>query len=152
MTHHRPGWDEYFLGIAKAVAARGECVRSQVGAVIVWENRIVATGYNGVAAGQPSCLDGACPRGTSGVARRSAGGPGYEVAPCIAFHAEDNAVTDAYTRGLEVIGATIYVTKEPCVRCARCLAGLLMRVVWHDDTRGVGGTTERRGRAGELAT
>jgi dCMP deaminase len=51
MTHRRPDWDDYFLGIARAVAARGECVRSRVGAVLVRDNRIVATGYNGVPAG-----------------------------------------------------------------------------------------------------
>lgn len=63
----RPDWDTYFLGIAEAVAVRGECTRRQVGAVIVdpVRHRIVegGTGYNGAPAGMPSCLDGACPRG-----------------------------------------------------------------------------------------
>jgi dCMP deaminase len=138
MTHRRPDWDDYFLGIARAVAARGECVRSRVGAVLVRDNRIVATGYNGVPAGEPSCLDGACPRGLSGVARRSEGGPGYDVAPCVAYHAEDNAVIDALARGLEPRGCTIYLTKEPCDRCEGLLHGLEIRAVWWDETRRAG--------------
>jgi dCMP deaminase len=128
---NRPDWDEYFLGIAEAVAARGECVRSQVGAVLVRDNRIVATGYNGVEAGQLSCLDGICPRAQNDVPR----GTPYSLTGkgvCIAFHAEDNAVQDAYARDLTVPGCTIYVTKEPCERCAEMLAGLRLRVVWRD--------------------
>lgn len=59
----RPGWDAYFLGIARAVAARGDCTRAKVGAVIARGHRIVSTGYNGAPAGHPGCLEGACPRG-----------------------------------------------------------------------------------------
>ena len=138
----RPSWDDYFLGIAEAVSARGECVRSRVGCVLVHGNRIVSTGYNGVAAGAPSCLDGACPRGVSGVARRSEGGPGYDTTPCIAAHAEDNAVSDAATRGLPLTPGeefTLYVTKEPCPRCTFRLNHLGFRVVWRDLTRGASG-------------
>lgn len=140
----RPDWDSYFLGIARAVAARGECVRAQVGAVLVRDRRIVSTGYNGVEAGEPSCLTGACPRGLSGVARRSEGGPGYDVSPCVALHAEDNAITDAYRRGLTVPGATIYLTKEPCPRCSLLLRSTRLRVVWEDQTRGTGGASDHR--------
>jgi dCMP deaminase len=141
--HQRPGWDEYFLGIAEAVSARGECVRSRVGAVLVRDRRIVATGYNGVAAGEPSCLDGACPRGLSGVARRSEGGPGYDVAPCVALHAEDNAIADAADRGFEVRGCTIYLTKEPCPRCTQVLLRTGVGAVWRDLTRGASGFLTR---------
>jgi len=135
----RPDWDEYFLGIAQAVSARGECVRSRVGAVLVRDRRIVATGYNGVAAGEPSCLDGACPRGVSGLPRSSDGGPGYDENPCVATHAEENAVRDALARGLGVVGGTVYVTKEPCERCADLLDRIGARVVWDDRTTGRSG-------------
>lgn len=59
----RPGWREYFLGVAEAVAARGDCTRRRVGAVLVQDHRIVSTGYNGAPRGAPGCLEGACPRG-----------------------------------------------------------------------------------------
>jgi dCMP deaminase len=145
LLHHRPGWHDYFLGIADAVGARGECVRSQVACVLVRDNRIVATGYNGVAAGEPSCLDGACPRGASNVARRSEGGPGYDAAPCVAFHAEDNAVSDALARGLEVRGCAAYITKEPCLRCRGLLDALDLTVFWRDATRSVRGFRSAEG-------
>lgn len=134
---NRPDWDDYFLGIAQAVSARGECVRAQVGAVVVQDRRIVSTGYNGVAAGELSCLDGLCPRAQADVPR----GTPYEVSgpgACIAIHAEDNAITDAYVRGLgdSVAGATIYLTKEPCERCDVLLKSLHLTVVWEDLTTG----------------
>jgi dCMP deaminase len=142
----RPGWDEYFLNIAAAVSARGECVRSRVGCVLVKENRILATGYNGVLAGQRSCLDGVCPRGVANPARRSEGGPGYNEVPCIALHAEDNAINDAFARGLDPRGSTAYLTKEPCPRCALLLDVLRLRVVWFDETRQQGGIWEAGSR------
>jgi dCMP deaminase len=123
----RPGWDDYFLGIAQVVASRGECLRSRVGAVIVRDNRILATGYNGVAAGEMSCLDGICPRQKNNVPSSA---PYSGAGECIAIHAEDNAVTDALRRGIDVESATIYVTKEPCERCDVLLAALNMTVVW----------------------
>ena len=90
----RPDWDEYFLNIAEAVAARGDCTRRMVGAVFTYENRILATGYNGTpASGQPSCPEGACPRGTKTPEEL----PGYQkgnhdYSDCIAVHAEMNAL------------------------------------------------------------
>lgn len=126
--HCRPDWPLYFLMIANTVGVRGECVRSRVGAVIVRDNRIVATGYNGVDAGQPSCLDGLCPRATRPERHLpyDEDGPGR----CIARHAEENAVADALDRGLDVEGTTVYVTREPCERCARLLAEHGMTAVW----------------------
>ena len=123
----RPNWDEYFLGIAHAVAARGECSRSQVGAVIVRDKRIVSTGYNGVEAGQPSCLDGICPRQRFNV---PSGSPFVGAGACIAVHAEDNAIRDALNRLLPIKGATIYVSKEPCEMCALLLEENDLKAVW----------------------
>jgi dCMP deaminase len=136
----RPDWDDYFLGIAQAVAARGECIRSRVGAVLVRDRRIVSTGYNGVGAGKPSCLDGACPRGRSGLPRSSEGGPGYAENPCIATHAEINAFVDALRRGLEPNdgSCTMYLNKEPCEECAPRLREWRLRVVWCDQVQGKG--------------
>jgi dCMP deaminase len=127
----RPDWTQYFLGIAAAVSTRGECRRSLVGAVIVRDYRIVSTGYNGVAAGQPSCLDGACPRGLSDLPS----GARYDTGiTCIAIHAEQNAVMDAQRRDLDVRGATIYVSKEPCEGCLDLVDRCGLTAIW-DSTR-----------------
>ena len=79
----RPGWESYYLGIAHAVAARGECTRRQVGAVIVHHHSIIATGYNGAPPGWTSCLDGGCPRADSDATP----GSGYADSKCVAIHA-----------------------------------------------------------------
>lgn len=125
----RPDWDDYFLGIAEAVSRRGECLRSQVGAVIVSaDRRIVSTGYNGAPAKHLSCLKGGCPRGLSeGVEPLSS----YDTGPgsCIAIHAEANALL--YSSRDQIAGGTIYVTRQPCDGCMRLLLGSgLSRAFW----------------------
>jgi len=108
----RPTFDEYYLGIAEAVSKRGECSRRQVGAVIVREHTIIATGYNGAPAGAPSCLDGMCPRATS----EARPGVDYAQSGCKVIHAEANAVIRAGRD--RCLRATIYITEEPCILCA----------------------------------
>lgn len=131
----RPDWDEYFLGIARAVAARADCTRRQVGAVIVCDNRIIATGYNGAPSGQPGCLTfGACPRGRQGFDAVPPGS-GYDepgVSNCIAIHAEANALL--YADGNLTRGATLYCTDEPCDGCTKLAAGAgIKRVIFFDN-------------------
>jgi dCMP deaminase len=109
----RPDWEEYFLGIAKAVSVRSDCERDQVGAVVVKDRRIRATGYNGAPAGNPGCLT--CPRRLSGV------NPGSSYDNCIALHAEANALLHCDREDL--IGATIYITRAPCYACSKLIAG-----------------------------
>lgn len=119
----RPGFDLYFLGIARAVAARADCSRAQHGAVIVQNRRIVATGYNGAPSGVPGCLEGHCPRASSGVPSLS----GYD--NCIAVHAEANALLYADRDGCE--GSTIYITGEPCLWCQKLIrASGIGVVIW----------------------
>lgn len=129
LTHTRPDWDEYFLAIATAVSARADCRRRQVGAVIVDVNhRIIATGYNGVPAGSPGCLAGACPRGLL-TYEQLAEHTDYDKGPgrCLSTHAEMNAIIYA---GHQVRGCTIYVTDAPCHGCAKHLASAgIARVV-----------------------
>ena len=107
----RPSFDEYYMGIAEAVSKRGECSRRQVGAIIVQDHTIISTGYNGAPAGQPSCLDGFCPRATSDAQP----GVDYAQSGCKVIHAEANAVIRAGRD--RCLKATIYVTEEPCVLC-----------------------------------
>lgn len=123
----RPDWDSYFLNIAVAVAARADCTRRKVGAVIVdADHRIIATGYNGAAAGAPGCLsDGACPRGQLSLDELPAYGS-YD--NCIAVHAEANALLHA--DGRHTRGATLYITDKPCSGCERLIEGAgIIRVV-----------------------
>jgi dCMP deaminase len=116
----RPNWRDYFLGIAEAVAKRADCSRRQIGAVLVQDDRIVSTGYNGSPPGKPGCLtDGACPRAHSDVLY----GSSYDTGPgaCIALHAEQNVIL--YSSLDERRGATLYVTDIPCDGCKRLITG-----------------------------
>ncbi len=111
----------YFLGIAIAVAARSDCERSRVGAVVVKDRRIRATGYNGAPAGKPGCLT--CPRRLSGVE------PGTDYSNCVAVHAEANALL--YCDREDLIGATLYITRAPCYACEKLIAASgIVRVVY----------------------
>lgn len=112
---------DYYLFIARAVARRSTCIRRHYGAVIVRDDRIIATGYNGAARGEPNCCDvGTCWREAHNIPH----GERYE--ECVAVHAEDNAISQA---GRDALGATIYLWGEevtgtiiraaPCMMCAR---------------------------------
>ncbi len=125
----RPTVDEWALGVAEAVSTRGECVRRQVGAVILdpWK-RIVSCGYNGAPPRARSCLDGACPRASmeNVVPLR-----GYGESGCVVTHAEENAITEAGRSRCR--GCTIYVTCEPCEMCYPRIRGAgIVRIVWPD--------------------
>lgn len=129
-ARHRPGWDPYFLAVARAVAKRGDCRRRQVGAILVQGRRICATGYNGAPAGRPGCLDGHCPRGLASLDQVPRDAP-YEggEATCIAVHAEANALLYADRRDTE--GGTLYLTDAPCAACRKLISGAgVIRVVW----------------------
>jgi dCMP deaminase len=94
--------------------------------VLVQNDRIVATGYNGSAAGKPGCLtDNACPRAHSDVMY----GSSYDTGPgaCIALHSEQNAIL--YSSFEERKGATMYVTSPPCDGCRRLIAGSGIKLV-----------------------
>lgn len=125
--------DAWALGIAEAVSKRGDCVRSQVGAVALNEGVVVGIGYNGAPPGDPGCLsDGACPRATSDVPP----GSSYDTGPgaCIALHAEQWLIMKADY--MELDGAVLYVTREPCGGCWKMIRGTgIHRVVWPEGSR-----------------
>jgi dCMP deaminase len=111
-----------FLNIARAVSGRADCSRRAVGAVVVKDNRIKSTGYNGSPPGGPSCLQGQCPRGLMSkteVPPESS----YDTGPgtCIALHAEQNALL--YASPDDRQGATLYLTDKPCDGCWRMIQG-----------------------------
>jgi dCMP deaminase len=111
----RPTWDEYFLDIARLVATRSTCLRRQVGAVLVKDKRILATGYNGPPSGLPHCLDVGCLRERMGIPS----GERHEL--CRGLHAEQNAILQAAFHGISIKGATLYCTHHPCIICSKML-------------------------------
>ncbi|MFI6684938.1 deoxycytidylate deaminase [Streptomyces sp. NPDC050485] len=118
----RPDWDTYFLDIARAVAARGDCCRCHVGAVVVGpDRRIRSTGFNGSYPGGPSCSAGECPRCLS----ETPSGTSYE--DCIETHAEVNALL--YADWAACQEATIYITRSPCKDCSKLIRSSGIREV-----------------------
>ena len=117
MTGHRASWDEYFMNIAREVATRSTCDRKHVGAVVVRDKIILATGYNGSIRGLPHCdeeghlmEDGHCVR---------------------TVHAEANAIVQAARAGVRIDGGGIYVTASPCWGCFRLIANAgIMRIAY----------------------
>lgn len=122
----RPSWDEYFMEMAALTSKRSTCMRRQVGAVIVKDKHIIATGYNGAPRGVQHCEErGGCLREKLDVPS----GQRHEL--CMAVHAEQNAIIQAATLGQSIEDGVIYVTHQPCVICAKMIinAGIKRIVV-----------------------
>jgi dCMP deaminase len=123
----RPSWDAYFMQIAHLVKTRATCPRRQVGALIVRDKRILATGYNGAPRGLAHCPQG---------------GPDHDwpvgcmrAGHCIrSLHAEQNALLQAAMIGIACDGASLYVTCQPCNTCAKMIINAgLVRVIYEGD-------------------
>lgn len=112
---NRPSWDEYFMEVAEVVRKRSTCMRRQVGAVIVKDNRILSTGYNGAPKGLRHCAEVGCTRANNNVPS----GERHEL--CRGLHAEQNAIIQAAVFGTAIEGATIYTTLSPCVLCTKMI-------------------------------
>jgi len=116
-SNKRPGWDEYFMFLAKVVASRSTCLSRPVGAILVLDRQILATGYNGSMPGDKHCLDeGRCYKRSLG--KKNQGKYDY----CRASHAEANLLAQAAKKGISVEGATLYITLMPCYTCTKQLA------------------------------
>jgi dCMP deaminase len=109
----RPTWDRYYLNIAHEAARRSNCMRRQVGAVIVKEKSIISTGYNGTPIGVRNCFEGGCLRCQSDAPP----GEGYDT--CVCVHAEQNAIVLAARHGNSVQSGTLYTTLRPCFGCIK---------------------------------
>jgi dCMP deaminase len=113
----RMTWQAYWMTIAYTVAKRATCPRASVGAVLVKQNDIIATGFNGACAGLPHCTEVGCLMIDGHCAR--------------AVHAECNAIIRAARRGVSTLGATAYITHYPCLNCAKMLVNAgITRVVY----------------------
>ena len=117
MARDRVSWDEYFMNIAREVATRATCDRKHVGAVVVRDKIILATGYNGSIRGLPHCDEV---------------GHLMEEGHCVrTVHAEANAIVQAAKSGVRIDGAGIYVTASPCWSCFRLIANAaIVRIVF----------------------
>ncbi|MBW4665216.1 MAG: dCMP deaminase family protein [Chroococcus sp. CMT-3BRIN-NPC107] len=122
----RPTWDEYFLMLAKLAATRSTCLAFPVGAVIVKNKQVVATGYNGSPSGSAHCTaQGYCyPDLSSCDASKSM--------PSRAVHAEANAIAQAAKHGIATNGASIYVTLEPCLSCLKLIISAGIKEVYYE--------------------
>ena len=111
----RPSWDEYFLEIAGIVSKRSTCLRRKVGAVVVKERRILATGYNGTPSKIEHCAQTGCLREKLNIPS----GQRHEL--CRGLHAEQNALLQAALYGISLKGSTMYITNLPCIICAKMI-------------------------------
>jgi len=110
---HRPSWNEYFMEVCNLISKRSSCGRLHVGCVLVKDNRIIATGYNGHLPGAP---------------HDSFVRDGHEQ---LTIHAETNAIADSAKRGVSLDGCTAYVTHFPCINCAKILiASGIKRIIF----------------------
>ncbi len=121
----RPSWDEYFMGITRLAASRSTCLRRHVGAVIVKDKRIISTGYNGAPSGMKHCLELGCLRDKLKIPS----GTHHEI--CRGLHAEQNALL--FAKGVDLTGATLYCTNQPCVVCAKLIIQAGIKTVVYEE-------------------
>ena len=119
----RPTWDEYFLGIADLVSKRSTCLRRRVGAVLVKDRRMLATGYNGAPSMIAHCSDTGCIREKLNIPS----GQRHEL--CRGLHAEQNAFLQAALHGTSLKGASLYSTTQPCIICAKMIINAGIREI-----------------------
>lgn len=119
--------DHYYMNIAMAVRKNANCMGRRVGAVLVRDNRIVATGYNGTPEGITNCLDGGCVRCNNRETYQSS--VGYDV--CICVHAEQNALISAARFGNAVEGAVVYSTLRPCFDCTKAMLQAKVKAIYY---------------------
>ncbi|MFO8144601.1 MAG: cytidine/deoxycytidylate deaminase family protein [Candidatus Syntrophosphaera sp.] len=121
---NRPSWQEYFMKMAYLVSTRSTCLRRKVGAVIVKDNQILSTGYNGAPKGVPHCAEVGCLRAAYSVPS----GQMHEL--CRGVHAEQNAIIQAGLNGSSTRGGTLYCTHQPCSICAKMIINAEIKTIY----------------------
>jgi dCMP deaminase len=123
----RPSWNQYFMTITRQVAERSTCLRAKVGAVIVRDRNIIATGYNGAPAGLPHCNEVGC------LVYASRTPTGELEENCFrTIHAEINAIAQAAKNGTSIRDADIYITHTPCIHCLKVLINTGIRRIFYE--------------------
>lgn len=123
----RPSWPEYFMDITRLVAKRSTCLRRHVGAILVKDKRILATGYNGAPAGMKHCEEIGCLREDASIPS----GERHEL--CRALHAEQNAIIQAAYHGISINGSILYCTNKPCVICTKMIINAGIQKIFYED-------------------
>lgn len=121
----RVSWPQYFMRITHFVAERSTCLRRKVGAVVVKDKRILATGYNGAPAGVAHCFETGCLREQLGIPS----GQRHEI--CRGLHAEQNVIIQAAIHGVSLSGAELYCTTQPCLICTKMLINCGISTIWY---------------------
>ncbi|MBQ8319549.1 MAG: cytidine/deoxycytidylate deaminase family protein [Clostridia bacterium] len=123
-------WDKRFMQLTETVAGWSSCYQKNrhVGAIIVKDKHVLTTGYNGAPAGVTSCEErGECLRRKLNIES----GTRQEI--CYAVHAEQNAIVQAAKFGINLNGATLYCTHQPCVICAKMIINAgIVRVIYKE--------------------
>jgi dCMP deaminase len=123
----RLDWHQYFMTITRQVAERSTCRRAKVGAVIVRDKSILATGYNGAPAGMPHCTDVGC------LVYQSKTPNGETEENCFrTIHAEINAIAQAAKNGSSIRDASIYITHTPCIHCLKVLVNTGIKKIFYE--------------------
>ena len=125
LNRKRPDWEVYFLKMARLASTRSTCVRRHVGAVLVKEKKVLATGYNGVPSGISHCADVGCLRDEEQVPS----GQRHEL--CRGLHAEQNAILQAAYHGVSIQGSVLFCTNFPCVICSKMLINAGIRQIFY---------------------
>ena len=123
----RPSWPEYFMAITHMVAKRSTCLRRSVGAILVKDKRILATGYNGAPAGLRHCVEVGCLRDDTSVPS----GTRHEL--CRGLHAEQNVIIQAAYHGIPINGAILYCTNKPCVICSKMIINAGITRIYYEE-------------------
>lgn len=132
----RPSWDLYFMRLAGLAALRSNCMKRRVGCVVVRENRVIATGYNGTPRGLRNCNEGGCGRCNGG------GAAGSNLDSCVCLHAEENALLEA---GRDRVGASavIYCSTAPCLTCSIKIVQCGIKEVIYEQKYSAGHNSEK---------
>jgi dCMP deaminase len=120
----RPSWQKYFMEMAYLASQRGTCLRRKVGAVLVRDNQILSTGYNGSPKNVAHCSETGCLRERLNVPS----GEKHEL--CRGVHAEQNAIIQCAINGSSTRNAVLYCTNQPCSICARLIINAEIRTVY----------------------
>ncbi|MBW1763995.1 MAG: cytidine/deoxycytidylate deaminase family protein [Deltaproteobacteria bacterium] len=123
----RPSWSEYFMDITRLVANRSTCLRRKVGAILVKNKRILATGYNGVPSGIKHCEEVGCLREKMSVPS----GERHEL--CRGLHAEQNLIIQAAFHGIAINESILYCTNKPCVICTKMIINAGITKIYYED-------------------